>query len=191
MKLRTFILAVRVLAGSTMKWKHCIIFAVVTSLQGNSLVTFSRGENDEFQSVYSQSNNVGGVKRYTRRVYTPLCTALYKGLLWLMFQPITSDCMSVLQGGFFSLRGIINWVINGHKVTRKSESGASESLGYSPPLMFQLLCTVWVCLVPSSVRPSWADSHADSLLNTSGLGLNLSLCFLGCCFLVLSAQTIK
>lgn len=105
MKLRTFILAVRVLAGSTMKWKHCIIFAVVTSLQGNSLVTFSRGENDEFQSVYSQSNNVGGVKRYTRRVYTPLCTALYKGLLWLMFQPITSDCMSVLQGGFFPSEG--------------------------------------------------------------------------------------
>lgn len=48
--------------------------------------------------IHYQSNNVGHVKCYTWRIYTSFCMAPYKGLLCLMSQRFTSDCINVLQG---------------------------------------------------------------------------------------------
>lgn len=97
------------------------------------------------------------------------CDYCHSGLpliVWVCCRVLCCCC-------FFNLRVITNWVINGCNVTRKSESGASESPGYCPPSMWQHLCTIspFSVLCHSQCNPR--DSHADSLLTTSGLALNL------------------
>ena len=111
----TFILAVRVLAGSTMKWKHCIIFAVVTGLQGNSQVTYYCGGKWESSVCFIHLLITHAeLIRHWRRFAVTNVTADYR---WVC---CCREVFILLSNCFF--RVMINGVIKGCSCDQKSQN---------------------------------------------------------------------